>query len=611
MHILIGSRAIKKYYNLENIGDHTDYDIITDQPECFNVDDPKLKKYKLDIIDITDPKLEDPTFRKIHDYCVANPKALYKTAKFIGDNITLVICPFNILYALLRATLYRILPYGNSQTERVLIWFKRVDQYNKVNNQMSKYLRGYYTSMVYKPDRYDPIAYDIFQSEFNYAISKIGDTRISLTETKEAFFKDNVKRYCDHDELHKIVAMHNRGDEEPIYTRILNNNNVGLDESKFNRLSTSNKVNMLREEWYVLLLERKLIPTFIECQHPDEYLKSNRMYTDIMEILAHFATNLCGQGHHWLRIYVIDHIEVIKIYDAEMLIKIAVSIAEKHNSNLQNIILDPIDNFNELLDVMNPINNSYPREVFWENNYEIKFINGVMPIAGSDCPNASSPNSIYPFNEHFQDNIIDEIHEIDNTDGNHFIIYNKILNKGLITRDGIIVDTLRLYTRREMPDIIRVTDNTLDPNPDDKLWSNNTMSYRFYKRNVYYYSISGWDVCGQNPEYGGKQGSVSYVNRELSYYGSFDPVRNAFVTYYVRKLLDIDTDYYVTPSGEPWNIKPNKTYDYEDYHPDDDKKNMHPNKKYYVRSIETDNDLKNENDEEFLKFQNSPQYEDY
>jgi len=107
--------------------------------------------------------------------------------------------------------------------------------------------------------------------------------------------------------LHKKVAKLNRETEYLLYVPLLSKGVVGLDENKFMAAKTNDNIEMVVEEGCVLLLERVIIPAID--QHgryePDDFDQ------DAKRMLAHFATNLCGQGYYFLRKWVIDHMHLV------------------------------------------------------------------------------------------------------------------------------------------------------------------------------------------------------------------------------------------------------------------------------------------------------------
>lgn len=79
---------------------------------------------------------------------------------------------------------------------------------------------------------------------------------LSLNQTKDDFFTDNVLKVVDHDILHELVAYPNK----PVYTKCLKDNHeVLIDKDKFYMMSFEDQVRMFREEITVIAAERWLI----------------------------------------------------------------------------------------------------------------------------------------------------------------------------------------------------------------------------------------------------------------------------------------------------------------------------------------------------------------
>lgn len=106
----------------------------------------------------------------------------------------------------------------------------------------------------------------IFGSEFDDVNRKLGDAVGLADKPEEAFFKDNVKRYVDHDELHARVARMNRGKVAmPLFRRFqLGDGNVEMDQALFMQATPQDRLDTLKEEIMVLFLERKAIPAAVE-----------------------------------------------------------------------------------------------------------------------------------------------------------------------------------------------------------------------------------------------------------------------------------------------------------------------------------------------------------
>lgn len=80
---------------------------------------------------------------------------------------------------------------------------------------------------------------------------------LNMYKKKDDFFNDHVQYIYDHDYLHELVALPNK----PVYTECLQEGQeVFIDQSRFNKLSTDVQLKMFKEEITVIAMERWLIP---------------------------------------------------------------------------------------------------------------------------------------------------------------------------------------------------------------------------------------------------------------------------------------------------------------------------------------------------------------
>ena len=84
----------------------------------------------------------------------------------------------------------------------------------------------------------------------------------SLDMTNDEFFAKSsayVNRKYEHDDLHRLVAFH----DAPMYTKLKSDQSKALClKSKWNELCTEDKIRAVKEEAYVIALERKIIPAY-------------------------------------------------------------------------------------------------------------------------------------------------------------------------------------------------------------------------------------------------------------------------------------------------------------------------------------------------------------
>jgi len=130
-----------------------------------------------------------------------------------------------------------------SHLHRPLNFVKNMIRYN--------YLKTGWESMR------DQEYYDLLR-EITVINKKIyGDKTPSLRKNKKEFFDDYVTKYYDHDDLHYATCYV----EKPIYENLKSNSEtVWCDKDKWDALSYTDQINCVREECYVIALERYIIP---------------------------------------------------------------------------------------------------------------------------------------------------------------------------------------------------------------------------------------------------------------------------------------------------------------------------------------------------------------
>ncbi len=74
---------------------------------------------------------------------------------------------------------------------------------------------------------------------------------LSLEQSKESFFDDNVEYKIDHDEMHRICK------KVPTYTKCLaDGEDVKISKKKFDMMSFDDRISMFKEEMHVIAYER-------------------------------------------------------------------------------------------------------------------------------------------------------------------------------------------------------------------------------------------------------------------------------------------------------------------------------------------------------------------
>lgn len=105
-----------------------------------------------------------------------------------------------------------------------------------------------------KGAQFIPELHDILLAVWKDRYSK---NQISLDKTAAEFFEDHVPKVYVHDTVHESVAYH----DKPWYVSILKDGSeVLVDNKKFWSMDLPDQLDLVREELYVIALERILIP---------------------------------------------------------------------------------------------------------------------------------------------------------------------------------------------------------------------------------------------------------------------------------------------------------------------------------------------------------------
>ena len=127
----------------------------------------------------------------------------------------------------------------------------------------------------------------------------------NFDQPNEEFFKDNVQRKVNHDELHELVKFGNR----PLFESIkFDKTKAMVEEELFDKLSNSDKINLVLEEAFVIALERYVISK--NC--PYKIAFQNAMRDLITRLFP-----------DWLALWSLDNYQEIKnnLFDYTVLIK--------------------------------------------------------------------------------------------------------------------------------------------------------------------------------------------------------------------------------------------------------------------------------------------------
>lgn len=173
--------------------------------------------------------------------------------------------------------------------------------------------------LMNKGYRIIPVLYHMLVAFWNEAHRD--KSYLSLYQTKEQFFTDNVTYVYDHDFLHELAALPNK----PMYSKCLvDGQEVAIDKNKFDQMLFSDQFQMFLEEISVIAAERWLIPTKIHGKI--DIGKAYRMAVKktICSLTKNWATDFLifnldkywGHNYHLIR-QILTHIPEGKLFMTE------------------------------------------------------------------------------------------------------------------------------------------------------------------------------------------------------------------------------------------------------------------------------------------------------
>jgi len=119
---------------------------------------------------------------------------------------------------------------------------------------------------------------------------KYGDKVPKLNKNKKDFFDDYVTKIYDHDDIHRWTCYY----DEPIFERLKSNKDtVWCEKSKWDELSHDDKIKCIREEAFVIAIERYLL---IKKNYPSKFAFANAV--------TRICTTLCSG---WFRDFAIEN----------------------------------------------------------------------------------------------------------------------------------------------------------------------------------------------------------------------------------------------------------------------------------------------------------------
>lgn len=267
--LLTGSRALDFYLNRNS--ENSDWDFIASEAE--------LNKIELSFCGHDAIKVDNVEF--LNRECLNN-------SKFLGGVETLyhtkedkwwfnyTICTLEELYIQKR-----------SHAHRPLKFLKHIHELELIKKEC-KDIGSW------------PVNLSLLQERTKLTKEKYGDRVPSLNKTNEEFFDDAVTKHYIHDDLHKVVAYY----DKPIYETLKVDGSLAkCERTLWNMLHHEDRIKCVREEAYVIALERFIIPYLVKGEKPMP------QYLAFYKALDKIATTLTS---NWFRDFAIDNYFEIK-----------------------------------------------------------------------------------------------------------------------------------------------------------------------------------------------------------------------------------------------------------------------------------------------------------
>jgi hypothetical protein len=206
--------------------------------------------------------------------------------KFAGDEITINERKFRLinptgLFILKRSHLHRPIKFA-----RHIMEFQRI---KKLVNELT----GKEKEVLARRTKLTKEAY--------------GDKHPSLKMSNEEFFDDYVDKYFVHDDLHKVVAYN----DVPVYEMMKKDQSQAFcEKSMFFDLPFEEQLNCVREESYVIALERYIIPKWIKGEN---HMPASFAFDKALERVCTTLTS------GWFRDFAIDNWSEIRSQQVDFL----------------------------------------------------------------------------------------------------------------------------------------------------------------------------------------------------------------------------------------------------------------------------------------------------
>jgi hypothetical protein len=258
MIYLTGSRALNFWFPEVVAKSTTDWDIVSDQD--------------------VDSKLVDPSPQDLNSFEICQ---IYNSDKSIETPVGF-------------ATI--VSPTG-------LMLFKRSHLHRPIN--FSKHIKDYHF-LKSKVSNLDEVYYRLLGERIKLTKEKYKDNVLSLNQNKDDFFDDYVPKQYEHDSIHYATCY----GEKPIYEELkTDDKKVWCSKKKWEDLPHQKKINCVREEAFVIALERYIIPK-IEKHPPAKFAFD--------WALERICTNLTSG---WFREFAIENWPEIRSHDYDFLSK--------------------------------------------------------------------------------------------------------------------------------------------------------------------------------------------------------------------------------------------------------------------------------------------------
>lgn len=143
---------------------------------------------------------------------------------------------------------------ANIVSPKCLMLFKRSHLHRPLD--FKKHIRHYHF-LKSRINDLDEAYYNLLEERTRLTKEKYGDRVPSLRKSKKDFFDDYVTKKYEHDDIHYATCY----GERPIYEELqTNSENVWCSRKLWDDLPHEKKVNCIREEAFVIAIERFLIP---------------------------------------------------------------------------------------------------------------------------------------------------------------------------------------------------------------------------------------------------------------------------------------------------------------------------------------------------------------